>query len=334
MDRRTFNGTVVALTADALLPKTPTLPERVGPAHLRYLQACVQKLWARDWTVGGAWLLRQATMLFQQAKDLIDEGEYPSSLAPDLLKVGANLGVCGSFIAFDAGDMATARRLAQDARLLADGTDDGGLRAHVYATMALQSTSLARLSGRRGPAREALRFLDCAEDAARYEMSPRLGALINMRRATAAALLHDENTARGAVLTAYRELDRGPSSCDRPWFEFVTQAEVRGHEARAAADAGDHKRAVILYEQTLEDPTLLPRNRTFYEARLASVRLEQGDRSGALETARSALTALEGPVSGSVRTLDTLQPLSATGDEDFNRRLAAVAHAMRRKYPA
>ncbi|WP_242895183.1 helix-turn-helix domain-containing protein [Actinomadura litoris] len=333
VDRRTFHGTVLALTAGALLPADTTPPARVGTAHLRYLQACADELYARDWTIGGASLLRQAAGLFQQTKNLIDEAEYPSALTPDLLAVGTNLGICGSFIAFDAGDMATARRLAEQARLLADGTDDAGLQAHLYATMALYSTSLARLSGRRGPAREALRFLDRAEDAARYDSSPQLGALINMRRATAAALLNHEHTVRTAVLTAYRDLDRGPHPADRPWHGFVTHAEVRGHEARVAADTGDHQRAVTLYERTLAGAELRPRNRTFYQARLASVRLEQGDHHGALETGRSALTALEGQVS-SVRALNLLRPLGKSGDEEFTGRLAAVQAAMTREYGA
>ncbi|GAA2148969.1 hypothetical protein GCM10009727_52190 [Actinomadura napierensis] len=331
VDRRTFNGAVVTLTASALLPALSAPPERIGSAHIRYLQACVEELHARDWTVGGAGLLRQAMLLFQQTKHLIDEAEYPTSMTTDLLSAGANLGVCGSFIAFDAGDMATARRLAHEARLLADGTADGGLRAHVFATMALQSTTLARLSLRRGPAREALRFLDCAEEATRYEMSPKLRALINMRRATAAALLGEEHTTRSAVLTAHRELDRGPHPSDRPWFAFVTHAEVLGHEARAAADSGNRGQAAVLYERVLEDDDLLPRNQTFYKARLASVRLSLGDHDGALENGRAALSALEGNVT-SVRALNTLQSLRAVGDEEFSGRLDAVADTLTAEY--
>ena len=44
--------------------------------------------------------------------------------------------------------------------------------AHTYALLAMQSTSLATLSGRAGLAREALRFLGQAADAARHEPSP------------------------------------------------------------------------------------------------------------------------------------------------------------------
>ncbi|MFC4048268.1 helix-turn-helix transcriptional regulator [Actinomadura syzygii] len=333
VDRRTFHGTALALTAGALFPAAVAPVDRVGYAHLHYLQACTEELYARDWAIGGASLLRQATLLFQQTKNLIGEAEYPNRLAPDLLGVCANLGVCASFIAFDAGDLATARRLIQDARELADGTEDGSLRAHVYAIMALQSTSLARLSGRRGPAREALRFLDRAEEAARYEMSPKLRALINMRRATAAGLQNEEHTARTALRTAYRDLDRGPHPDDRPWFGFVTHAEVRGHEAQMAVDTGDFVRAASLYQATLQEPMLPQRNRTFYQAQLANAQLKQGDRRGAFKNGRSALTTLEESV-GSVRALNILRPLRDLGDEEFADRFATVAVAMSREYRA
>ncbi|MFF5265424.1 hypothetical protein ACFY4C_41630 [Actinomadura viridis] len=201
------------------------------------------------------------------------------------------------------------------------------LKAHVYATMALQSTTLSRRSGQQGPAREAVRLLTRAADIAKHEPSPKLHALISMRTGVAAGLLGDHLTARRAITDARRELDRGDHPADRPWFAFVTDSEITGHEARTFADRGQFTQAEALYGRVLEDSALPPRNQTYYEALLAEVRLQAGDTSGALETGRRVITALEGPVS-SARALDSIKPLRDSGDEEFAARFDSVAKAM------
>ncbi|GLW67670.1 hypothetical protein Arub01_59130 [Actinomadura rubrobrunea] len=325
LERRTFNGGLLAVTAGAMLPGQTQVPQQVGSSHVAYLKACVTELWARDWTVGGGALLRQAVLLFGHAKGMLDESEYPKSIERELLNVAANLGVCGSFIAYDASALSLARRLAHEAVFLADSAEDDLLSAHVCVTMALQSISLARASGQRGPAREGLRFLERAEHIAKHEPSPKLHALIHMRKATAYALLGDGAAARASITEARRELDRGPHPTDRPWFEFVTETEITGHEARVAADLQDISTAVKLYEQVAEDPNLAPRNRTFYEALYAAIRLQHGDATGAVEIGRRALAALEGPVT-SARALNALRPVRQhVGDEEFEQRFDAVA---------
>ncbi|KAB2350204.1 hypothetical protein [Actinomadura rudentiformis] len=335
VDRRSFNGSVLAVAAGAVLPRPLQSPARVGTSQVKYLEACVTELWTRDWNVGGGALLRQAVQLFGHAREMFDEADYSELVGAQLLTAGANLGVCGSFIAFDAGDLALARRLSQEAGLLAESTHDPVLHAHAYVTMALQSTALARLSGRRGPAREAVRFLDQAADVARHEPSPKLHALIHMRRATAVALLDDSPAVTRAITSARRELDRGPHASDRPWFAFVTGTEITGHEARALADrasiTGDRSHveaSAELYAKVLEDPTLLPRNHAFYSALLAAVRLQAGDIRGAVESGERALSALEGTVF-SVRTLNTLRPVRAeVDDEEFAGRFDLLAKSL------
>ncbi|WP_329520483.1 helix-turn-helix transcriptional regulator [Spirillospora sp. NBC_01491] len=326
LDRRTFNGSIAAVAAAALLPGRYSTPDRVGQAHITYLRSCADELWTRDWAAGGGALLRQAVNLFGRAKAMLDESDYSPRLGADLLGVSAGLGVCGSFMAFDSGELALARRLSQEAALLADSTDDAVLRAHVYVTMALQSTALARLSVRRGPAREAMRTLGIAEQAAKHEPSPKLHALIHMRTATAAALLGDEGVARSSITAARRELDRGDHPDDPVAFGFVTPAEILGHEARMFADLGDPVRAVALYTQVTDAPDLPPRNRAFYQAALAETQLAAGARADALETGDRTLDALEGPVS-SVRVLNTLRPLTHQND-DFRDRFEAVARTL------
>lgn len=322
MDRRTFNGALVALSASALFPGVFTAPDRISSAHLAYLQTCSEELWERDWAVGGVGLLRQAMRLFGQARTMLDESDYTERLGIDLLRVAASIGTCSSFLAFDAGQLALARRLVQESASLADSAEDPALRAHTYATMAMQSTALARMSGKKGPAREAQRALRKAEQAAKHHPSPRIHALINMRQATVNALMGDEAAAGSALLTARNELDRGDHPDDPMPLAFVTHTEVLAHEGCVAGDLGKPDKAVMLYSEVVTDSTLAPRNRVYYRATLAGKQLAAGDVHGALASGSRTLDEAEGTVA-SLRSLNLLQPL-AVHDPDFHERLAAV----------
>ncbi|WP_051713138.1 helix-turn-helix domain-containing protein [Spirillospora albida] len=332
MDRRTFNGALAALSASALLPGVFAAPERISQAHITYLQTCSDELWTRDWVVGGAALLRQAMRLLGQARAMLDESDYTERIGSDLLRVAASIATCSSFLAFDAGQLALARRIVQEAASLADGSEDPALRAHAYATMALQSTALARMSGKKGPAREAQRALRMAERAAKHHPSPRVHALINMRKATANALLNDETAARAALLAAHDELDRGDHPDDPMPLAFVTRTEVLAHEGCVAADLGKPGKAVRLYTDVVTDPDLAPRNRVYYRATLAGKQLAADDVCGALTSGSTTLDEAEGTVA-SPRSLNLLRPLAAH-DSDFRERLATVAAKLSATVPS
>ncbi|MFI6517566.1 helix-turn-helix transcriptional regulator [Spirillospora sp. NPDC050679] len=329
VDRRTFNASALALAASALAPVAP--PERVGAGHLHLLERSLEQLYVQDWTIGGGSVLRNAMRLFAQTRTMIDESDYSEQIGRGLLAAGANFGICAGFVAFDSGDLSLARRLVQEARTLADSAGDPLLSAHVLVTMALQSTALARQSGKQGPARESLRLLDQAERAVGREPAPRLYALIQMRRAPAAALVGDTALARQSILTARRELESArDDGMDPAWFAFVTPAEIDGHEARSLADQGRPGAAAVLYGRVLEDPDLPQRNRTFYQAVEAQMRLRDGDVDAALEVGGDALRALEGPVR-SMRSLEALRPIRETAESKgpgFAERFDAVAAAM------
>ncbi|MFD0900069.1 helix-turn-helix domain-containing protein [Actinomadura sediminis] len=322
LDRRTFNGGMLALTAWPLLPDGFLSPGRIGRTHVDYLQTCADELWTRDWSVGGASLLRNGLRLFARAKAMLDESDYDERIGLDLLRATADLGNCTSFLAFDSGERSLARRLAQEAAMLADSGDDSELRAHVHATVAMQSTALARSSGQRGPAREALRSLRIAAQAAKHHPSPRLHALIDMRTATVSALLGDAATARASIAAAHRELDRGDHPTDRQALGFVRRSEIMGHEARVTALLGDPTRAAKLLERVLDTMELAPRNQVYYRAMLAEMRLAAGDTAEALEVGHRTLSDLENV--GSMRALRTLQPL-ARRDAEFHDRYGTIA---------
>ncbi|GAB2861180.1 hypothetical protein GCM10022221_71180 [Actinocorallia aurea] len=86
------------------------------------------------------------------------------------------------------------------------------------------------MTGDAGPAREALRLLDRATAVARHEPCPKLHALIEMRKAPAAALLGDEAAVRRLIGVARGALDRPPQDRDPSTVAFVTPAEsFTGH---------------------------------------------------------------------------------------------------------
>ncbi|MCU1451364.1 MAG: Helix-turn-helix protein, partial [Acidimicrobiales bacterium] len=327
VDRRAFHTAALGATAGLMLPVAA--PSRVTDAHIRYLRSCRDGLWIHDGAVGGVALLRQAGGLFAKARAMLDDSDYTEPIGRQLLAVTAGLGVAAGFLAFDANQQILARRIFTEAVTLAGSASDPVTTAHAFASMALQSTSLSRVTGQRGLAREAVRFLDQAAAVARHEASPRLHALIWMRRATASALLGDDLSVREGITNARRELERGPHPTDPDWAGFVTTSEVTGHEAGALTDQGHPGIAAGLLRTFLDDPRLPARNEAFYRALLSTTLQKAGDTTGAVAEGLQVLSALEGPVS-SVRPLTTLKPVRAAAAEggEFAGRYDAIAQTL------
>jgi transcriptional regulator with XRE-family HTH domain len=327
VDRRAFNIAALGLLAGTLAPSGPA-PATVTASDTRRLREIADGMWAKDWTVGGNALLRDAIKQYTNARGMLDHSSYTASVGLELQALAAELAACAGFTAFDAGVPALARGLLSESSLLAGSTGDPVPTAHAYALLALQSTSLASSTGRTGPAREALRFLDQAADAARHEPSPRLHATICMRRATASALLGDAIEARKNITGARRELDRGDHPADPDWAGFVTPSEITAHEAMAAFSQGQPTTAANLFRDVLADDALPSRNRALYRARLAMSLHAAGDRAEAVSEGLRVLPLLEGPVR-SARTLHQLRPVrqGAAPDSEFAARFDAAARS-------
>jgi Helix-turn-helix domain len=325
VERRAFNTAAMGMLAGMLLPPRAT-PAAVSHDHVCELRSAADALWTRDWTVGGSVLLGEAIRTYTSARAILDHSSYTAVVGRELQAVSADLAACAGFVAFDAGVQPLARSLLSESALLAGSTGDPVLSAHAYALLALQSTALAMLSGQKGPAREALRFLDQAGDLARHEPSPRLHATIWMRRATASAVLGDDVEVRRTITTARRELDRGNHPADPHWAGFVTPSEITAHEATARLGQGKPGTAARLFRDVLADDSLPPRNRALYQARLATALLAADDRTEAFSEGMKAVTALEGPIK-SARTLQQLHQVrqAAAPGSEFASRLDAVA---------
>jgi tetratricopeptide (TPR) repeat protein len=304
MDRREFSALAAGLAASAVLP----IPAQADRAHVRYLRAAVSRLHTQDQTVGGGALLPQALRLFHHARRMLDESDYTAAIGGELLVVTADLGIKSAWFAFDADNQPLARRLYGEAALLADSADAGEQRVRIYSNMAQQCTYLAELTGRRGHAREALRFADRAADTARHEPSPSLFSFISLRRALAHAQLGDEVAFRSAVMSAHRELDRGPHEADPSWTKVVRPSEITAWEAAGRAALGRTAHAVRLYQAVLDDPTRASRNQANTRALLAATLVREGDLDQAISHGMRILPDL-GTTLTSGRVLERLRPV-------------------------
>lgn len=329
LDRREFHVMASGLAVGALIPP----PEHVDRAHVRYLQAVLEQLRGQDSSVGGASLLQQALRCFTRARTMLDESDYTAEVGRQLLVVVADLGIVTAWLAYDAGNQPLARALYGEAELLAGSAGDTELSVHVYANMAQQATYLARITGRRGTAREALRLAERAAGAARHCPSPTLHALIALRQALAYAQLEDEVAFRGAIALARQELDRGQHENDRdhPWTGFVSYSEITGYEAMGSTQLGEPERAARLYRIVLDDPERSPRDRAYYRARLASAMSAAGDQKEAVVEGMKILPDL-GERLSSVRVLNELKPVRAAAGlsvgSEFCERFDEAARAL------
>ncbi|MGQ0775146.1 MAG: helix-turn-helix domain-containing protein [Pseudonocardiales bacterium] len=333
VDRRLFTTLAGGLVAVAVLPA----PARVDRAHVRYLQASLARLRTQDGMVGGGALLPQALRHYAQAHRMLDESDYTATIGRELLVITADLGNQSAWFAFDANNQPLARQLYGEAALLADSAGEGAQCVLVYANMAQQCTYLAEHTGRRGFARDALRFTDRAADAARYQPSPALHSLISMRQSLAHAQLGDEIAFRSAITTARRELDRGPHETDPTWTKFVRHSEITVYEAKGRKRLDSPARAVKLCHAVLEDTARSFRDRACQRASLAENLVQTGDLDQAIAHGLMIVPEL-GTTLTSGRVLQRLQPVreaaGAAGAAEFCDQFDAAARALRTTWEA
>ncbi|MGH3942323.1 MAG: hypothetical protein ACRDTG_27625 [Pseudonocardiaceae bacterium] len=326
--RRELSFLAAGLAAAAVLP----VPERVGQAHVRYLQAALARLRTLDDTAGGGAVLTQALRYFAHARRMLDESEYSATIGRELLLVAADLGIESAWFAHDADEQGLARQLYGEAALLADSAGDATQRVQLYTNMAQQCSYLARHAGGRGLARQALQFADRAADTARHEPSPALHAFVALRQAVAHAQLSDKVAFRAAITTARRELDRGPHESDPHWTRTVSDSEITEFEAIGKTELGATTQAIRLRQAVLDDTAKAPRDQANNRANLAGVLAQTGDLNQAIAHGLLILPEL-GTTLASGRVLQRLQPVrdaAATARAaEFCERFDAAARALR-----
>ncbi len=106
------------------------------------------------------------------------------------------------------------------------------------------------------------------------------------------------------------------------WLRFVNHSEISVAEAKGQMFLGASTAAVRLYEQSLTDGSLSPRNRANYRAQLAAALAATGDNTAAISEGLAVLPALETDVA-SPRTLQELAPVRAAAEQVGNEEFCA-----------
>lgn len=318
MDRRTFaTGLLATIGGLGVGLDRVQVPQRVESAHVRYLQAGVDRLYQRDQHIGGAALARDGLRQYHRTRRMLEECDFSESVGRSLLATSGQLATATGWLAYDAGDQRLARDLYAQALLLAQEADDTLLTIMVLEKMTLQSVFLARTDQRPGLAREAVRTSGRAAELARHDRTPRLHALLAAREAISYAALGDEAAYRSAITRAHRELDAGLNADDPMWLRFVVPAELRVAEAKGRIYLDDPAGAVGLYEESLADDDLSPRNRLNYRAQLAAALARSGQTDTAVAEGLTVLPDLEAQVA-SPRTLAELRPVRQAAEQIGN----------------
>ncbi len=314
INRRQFTTGLTGLAASTNLSHIQ-VPGKVDSAHLRYLNASVDKLYMKDQSVGGGALARDGMRIYRRARRMLDEADYSEKTGRQLMSAAGELAVCVGWLTYDSGDQNLSRQLYSEARLLADQSGDEGLAIRAMEKMSLQSAHLAQREGFAGRAREAVRLSQRATELARHDPSPQLHALLASRQAIAHAVAHDEQGFRVAIARAWREVDRGLFENGPAWLRFVNSSEIETQEARGHLFLGDPDRAVALHRKSL-DAALSDRNHAIYRAHLAAALAASGDVTSAAQEGRAVLAALDNGGIMSPRTLVALQPVRRAAARD------------------
>lgn len=314
------------------MAETPT--GKVGTSHLTYLRAAVHQLTTAGYHVGAADLVGPALRTYQNARTLLDKGDYPEHLGSDLASVAGELAECAGWQAYDSGDHALARKCYNEALVLAQHSGDTDLAVRTLSSMTRQSCHLAQTHP--GYAREAKRLARRAGDLARQlPRSAMLQAHIAAREAIAAAAVADERGFELAMMHAWREADRGleRSDNDPAWLGYMTVSEIGAHEAKGRRLLGQHAAAADQLREVVSNGQDLPLYQAIYGAYLSSALVRAGDLSAAVSEGLSTLAMLEHQVK-SARLLSELAPVRTAlkqsrtdGATDFRHRFDALAAA-------
>ncbi|NNH73486.1 helix-turn-helix transcriptional regulator [Nocardia uniformis] len=329
VDRRQFGlAASLAIAGSAMPGPMTTETLQVGDDHITYLRTLTRQLWDHDNRLGGGSIADFALRQYRRARTLLDYGDYGNRAGVQLVAETGRLCSCAGWLAYDNGQPDLARWCYTEAVLLAEQTSDTEMLAAALGGLSIIATEQPTKSHE--PVRLALRVSELASTVP----SSRLNALRAARESIAHAAIGDGREFDRATTRVRREMDRGIDDPNDPvWLSFVTEPELRVHEAKGNKMLGRHHRAVDLYRESVARDDVLPRDRASYHAYFAASLAGLGEIRSAVAEAHTALSLLEGPVS-SPRLVAELRPVrsavaNARGDdvERFRLRFDALTRA-------
>ncbi|MGW0805553.1 helix-turn-helix transcriptional regulator [Nonomuraea sp. NPDC002799] len=258
--------------------------QRVHEAHRAFIQMDHQF---------GAGLVRPAVTDFMNVTLApLLRGRYSEDVGQALMSAAARVSRTAGWMAFDLGAQGQAQQHLGQALKLAKEAGDDLTSTWILAALAQQACDL-------GHGRWAIRLASAAAEAGqRGDASPRVMALLHLRRARAFAVAADQPDAYArrqvhTLITAAEDLYTPASSDNDPaWITTFGPAELAAEAGYCWQRIGEHQRAVDHAEQALAGfASRYMRSLQFNQVHAAQARLDLGDLDGALSHARPAVRA-------------------------------------------
>ncbi|SCL28632.1 hypothetical protein GA0070616_3731 [Micromonospora nigra] len=286
-DRRQFTvlAALAGLTAGdhlGLLTAPADAAPAIGMEHVRLTSTLVEQLRQTDAAVGANELCDVAIKVHARLAAWAEKARYGREVGEALQSAIADLSIEAAWLAIDSGRRAEARPYLNEAITRARIADDPRVEARALAQLSL----LVRDTQPR-------ESLDCAEAALRVSAgwgTPRLKALLHLRRAHAFSVLRDSGGFEREIAKARRELDHGAHEDDQGFVHFVNVQEMHSIRGSCYLSLGNPGRAAEAHRLATENPsTQLRRNQVSYSVHLAEATYRQGDVN---QAARMALAVL------------------------------------------
>lgn len=286
MQRRTFLRGGLAAAMLALLPHSIATAGRISPADVAEGWQTLERIRVMDQLGGGAGAHELAAAVSQRLQAALNSARLATGAEVELQALTATFMRKTGWVAFDAGDIASARRWWLEASHLGEVSHPSQPRAHALMTMALHT------SGHPDRARETVRLASAARTAAGAGASPVMLSIIAAREALGHAQQADRNAACQAIALARRHLDRGPDGSEAiADLLFWGPADLACHESRVAFALGDARAAEASARAavTAGDSERFPRNVASYAADLSNVLTRSGKIDEAITATSDAL---------------------------------------------
>jgi transcriptional regulator with XRE-family HTH domain len=256
-------------------------------AELRALEDAAPKLLELNDEWGGAeGLCEMAHGLAARADGLLQRGDLRGGQPARAQEIAVRLAMYAGWLYYDGGDQSRARGAWLHASQHADFAEDSLNLVYALESMSAQAAYFLERPY------DAVNFARRAQRQATGWAPGRLRSLLHMREAAGWAAqgrsleLHaQERLARCAL-----ESDAGTGEPEPDWLRFYGQAELEGLSALAQLQVGNNREAQHRLEAVVAgiEPAYV-RNRVYYTAVLAKVRLINGDATGAAERLRPLL---------------------------------------------
>ncbi|MFJ5089275.1 XRE family transcriptional regulator [Streptomyces sp. NPDC088674] len=297
MQRRSFillsGAAATAPALDLLMSGSPLLRaahegDRVSKQLTTTVEQAVRQARELDDSEGSASTLLWAGGIWQNLGKLITECRYGTAEGLRLHTAHIEMSETYGWMLFDAGHHPQAQRVYQTGlRLAREAADSPGAHqatVNLLASAAYQESWL-------GQYHEASALLDVAENRRPQSLTPRLRAVVEMRRIALAGQTGDTEALRRADGQTRTHLALARDSEEPYWSLWLSPSAVDAQTGRAllAAHHPDLAEA-YLGGRTVDDAEGYPRDRMLFASELAAARAQTGDVTGAAHAARKALT--------------------------------------------